>query len=376
MGHLIYHAGTDGKANNGNARGMLQHTQRRKEDSHNHKNEDIDPDKTKYNLDFMHSKYNKRGMNAYEVLQERLENDYQGKRKLRKDQVVIREIITQPSPEMFEGMNMEEKRDTMKKFVKDSIPWFNKEFGEDNVLGMSAHLDETNPHAHVITMPMTDDGRISQTEFFTGPKALQQQHKDYRLHMIDKGWDFEEDNKYEKIDNHKMPVFKANAKQIQGGREQQTEDIRNLSQDTDIRQEAVNLAYEDVHENVLKEEREKLERERKEMEELAEKNKKELNDIEINSNALLNKERQELHNQKMAFMSQVTDTARGYARDKTIKAMDEFIADDLYSDNPKLYKSVINESVQGALRQGNAKGLQEQSKEIKEQVQDDDELEL
>lgn len=372
MAHLIYHAGTAGKATKANARGMTRHTQRRKLKSDKHKNKDIDISKTKYNVDFMKKSHNKNKMSAHDVIEERLKNEYKGKRNLRKDQVVLREVITQPSPEFFEGMGIEEKQEHMKKFVLDAMPWFNDEFGVDNVIGASAHLDETNPHAHFMIMPMTDDGRISQTEFFTGPKALQQQHKTFREHMIQKGWDFEVENKYEPIDNHDLPEFKANAKRIQDARASQTEEVRNMSQDVDVRQEAVNMALQDIHENVLKEEREKLEERERELKKrddaLYEQQKAQSRAHSDNLN--------DLHARKMDFMKSIADVTRGFIGVKSTQALDDFAKDGYIPEKESVIRSVLNDAVKNAIKQGREEQLQQQAREITIQKDTEPDFEL
>ena len=232
---------------------MTRHSQRKTKGISNHSNENIDPSKTKFNIDMTIN-----GKTMEQVAKEKLEKDYKGKRKLRKDQVIGREIITNPTPDHFEGMTMEEKREEMVKFMKDALPWFVEEFGEDNILGGGIHLDEENPHAHFMIMPMTEDGRVSQTEFFKGPKDLARMHKDYRQHMIEKGWDFDLENKYEQIDNVPMKQFKAQAKEIQRRRKEQTDEIRELSQSESIQEQAYLEAYDVVFDVVLKDERERL----------------------------------------------------------------------------------------------------------------------
>lgn len=379
MAHLIFHAGSAGKATKANAGGMLRHTQRKKLKSNNHKNKDIDTTKTKYNIDIMKNEHNKNKMSAHDVLEERLKNDYKGKRKLRKDQVVLREVITQPSPEFFEGMSIDEKREHMQKFMLDAMPWFHKEFGADNVLGASAHLDETNPHAHFMIMPMTKDGRISQTEFFTGPQALQQQHKTFREHMIQKGWDFEVENKYEDIDNHTLPAFKANAKRIQAARASQTEEVRNMSQDADIRQEAVKMALQDVHANVLKEEREKLEKEREKLEERERQLKK-------RDNALFEQQKaqsrahsdnlNDLHARKIDFMKSIADVTRGFVSVKSTQALETLAKNGHIPEKESVIRSVLNDAVKNAIKQGREKELQQQSREVTIQKDTEPDLEL
>lgn len=257
--HLGFHAGTAGKATQKTIQGMIRHTLRKSKKTKNHSNEDINKDNTKYNIDYTINK-----KSTEDLIVDRLENDYKGKRKLRKDQVIIREVITQPSKEYFDGMTMEQKRDEMDRFMRDALPWFMKEFGKKNVVGASAHLDETNPHGHIMVLPMTDDGRVSQTDFFKGPKHLAAQHKSYREHMIARGWDFEKENKYEDVDEVDLPTYKANATKIEKGRKEQTEAIRGLMSDDEIRQEATEAVLNDI----LREEREKMDKEQEAIEKM------------------------------------------------------------------------------------------------------------
>lgn len=271
--HLVYHAGPAGKATRKDAKGLVRHTQRKTKGTKNHSNPDIKPELTKYNIDLLW-----KGMTADDRIEERLENEYKGKRSLRKDHIVLREIITQPTPEYFEGMTIEEKQQHLKKFIDDAMPWFMKEFGKENVVGASGHLDEENPHAHFMIMPMTKDGRVSQTEFFKGPNDLKRQHKSYREHMIAKGWDFDKENKYAvSIDDVPQLKFKKHGKEIQAKRAEQSAAVQELAEnDKEIRQIAVEKAYDDVYHRVLLKERERL----REEEEYLESQKNAFKDIQ------------------------------------------------------------------------------------------------
>lgn len=243
MGSISYHAGKEGKITRNNVKGMSGHTMRNSKDGYkNHSNEEIDTSLTKYNIDWTRDK-----IPLHEMVEDRLENEFKGQRKLRKDAVVIREIIAQPPPELFEGLSMKEKREKAVGFTNDSLVWFAKEFGSKNVLALSLHLDETNPHMHVSVMPMTSDGRISQKDFFKGPKDLKRQHREYREHMVKKGWDIDLENKYENIDGLALPKYKANAKDVEVKRQQQQQMIQELREVVDVRSEALQLAYEDVY---------------------------------------------------------------------------------------------------------------------------------
>jgi hypothetical protein len=69
------------------------------------------------------------------------------------------------------------------------LEWAAREFGRANIVGGSIHLDEASPQLQVIMTPVTDDGRLSQKDFFKGPADLTRQHKTLRQHMISAGYD-------------------------------------------------------------------------------------------------------------------------------------------------------------------------------------------
>lgn len=154
---------------------------------------------------------------------------------MNKKSVVAREIIIQPSGNHFDGLDINQKLEIMERFTNDSLGWMSNEFGEDNILGYSVHMDEVNPHVHIPVIPMTEDGRVSQKDFFKGPGHLRMQHKGYREHMNSLGWDFENENKNEDSKGVKMDVYKANAKAIEKARAELTEAVRMLKNEDELK---------------------------------------------------------------------------------------------------------------------------------------------
>lgn len=244
--YLVFHAGTNGKVKMTEATRVACHTHRKtKEVFQKHGNEDIDKSKTKDNIDFEIVGYE--GLTPDEVMKERLENEYRGKRKLRSDAVVYREVICNPSSEMFANKTIDEQRQLMSDFYDDALPWFQEEFGEKNVIGASAHFDESSPHLHLSVMPMTNDGRMSQKDFFKGPADLKRQHREFRGHMIDNGWDFERENKYAEFHDVPLENYKENAEELELVRmknNKTVDEIKVLSEDKDVQAEAFNLALQ------------------------------------------------------------------------------------------------------------------------------------
>lgn len=247
MATLSFHAGTEGKMSKKNMRGLLNHNLRKTMDKYkNHSNEMIDPARTEQNIDWVRD-----GQELAELVEERLANEYTGKKKLRSDAVILRDVIVQPSPDVFEGLSEDAKRKKAVQFTNDSLAWFADEFGQENVMAASLHLDETNPHTHVMVMPMTGDGRLAQKEFFKGPGDFKRQHREYREHMNARGWDFDLENKYGAVDSHKTPVYKKNAKAIEAQRLEHKAMVDELKSDPDLRKRAEDAVYDDIYATVL-----------------------------------------------------------------------------------------------------------------------------
>lgn len=283
MSHLVYHAGAEGKIKKSDTKGLVRHTFRRTEKVYkNHSNDRINKDLTKHNVDviFYDEKLkaevmkaegafsNSRQKSMVNLIEDKAKYEYRGKRALQKNAVLAREIISNPSRDMFEGLGIEQQKALMLEFTKDACEWMRKEFGERNVLGYSIHLDETHPHTHFVIMPMTEDGRISQKDFFKGPADLKRQHREYRAFMNERGWSFDMENKYEAFDDVPMPVYKANAERLEQMRAEQTEALRNAQKAAESRLNddyINNLAVRMLLDEKEEELREKLKREKEEL---------------------------------------------------------------------------------------------------------------
>ena len=59
------------------------------------------------------------------------------------------------------------------------------------IVGFSVHLDELHPALHAAVVPITEDGRLSQKDFFRGPADLRRQHKELRAVMAEAGYNVE-----------------------------------------------------------------------------------------------------------------------------------------------------------------------------------------
>lgn len=185
---------------------------------HPHSNPNINPGMTKendtlyYDADAGEMKPCTDSNQIKRALEQRLSSV---KAPLRKDAVVLRPLIVQLDPEYYKGL---ENEDGLYDSVNDMMDWVAEQFGKENIIGASLHLDEGNPHVHVLFCPVTEDCRLSQKDWFDKPSSLRNMHTDFRNYMIDKGYD---------IDLERKPVRKRldekdyrDSKQLEQGNEQ------------------------------------------------------------------------------------------------------------------------------------------------------------
>lgn len=171
-----------------------------------HQNPNIDPARTSLNITRVndgHGGFRKLAVAAGEqgkrrppsaeigdYLDTRLETV---KNKLRIDAVVMRPIVLQLDPAWFEEHNPTWRtaglNNQARKHVSAQLTWARREFGHENLVAYSLHLDETNPQLQLLVTPVTSDGRLSQKDFFKGPSDLRRQHKESREALAASGYD-------------------------------------------------------------------------------------------------------------------------------------------------------------------------------------------
>lgn len=126
-----------------------------------HSNEDIDQEKSNLNKEYI-----EHGSYRAEV-NERIERFRESSRKIRKDAVVLVEGVATASPEFFDGKSREE----VMAYFDDVFEFCKSEFGEQNLVHFTVHMDETTPHAHFGFTPIKD-GTLSWKNYFDGRDAL------------------------------------------------------------------------------------------------------------------------------------------------------------------------------------------------------------
>ena len=178
----------------------LMHTARdvdmRNGREHRHSNPNIDRRKTLDNQTFIYDSEAGEYIpcenveNAHSALLRRLETV---KKPLRKDTVVARPLIIQLDPLWYE--DNEDDYEAIAQSYEDMLEWAEGQFGSENLVCVSVHEDEASPHMHLLFTPVTEDGRLSQKDWFPNPEALRKMHRDLREFMAEKGYDIEMDNR-------------------------------------------------------------------------------------------------------------------------------------------------------------------------------------
>lgn len=146
-----------------NLSGMLRHDFR---ETDHHKNKDIDPRKSYQNIELVAShKLTKQDIMRY-VRQQR-----NSSRKVRKDAVIVDEWIISSDKAFFQDMS----REQVKKYFETAVDYFGQQFGRQNIMYGSVHLDETTPHMHMGIVPMTKEHKLSSKQVFNRNKLREVQ---------------------------------------------------------------------------------------------------------------------------------------------------------------------------------------------------------
>jgi len=168
MGFAVYHT-SKGKGSGG---GLGNHIDRIKGKEHTYKN--ADSDRTHLNVEFVK---NYKDVSLPNAIKKRIESGYNGKRKIRTDSVkYLTHVLSGSHKEMTEIFKYKDKAN---QWIQKNYDFACQEFGKDNIVRFSLHLDEKTPHIHVVSVPLTSDGRLSAKEVIGNRKVLEKRQDDY-----------------------------------------------------------------------------------------------------------------------------------------------------------------------------------------------------
>lgn len=103
--------------------------------------------------------------------------------KVRKNGVICVEYVFTASPEWFDQVNEEKK----KEFFNRSVAWIKAKYGEENIVVATVHNDEKTPHLSAFVCPKTKDGRLSAFDFIGSRKKLQEDQDTFAEAVKDLG---------------------------------------------------------------------------------------------------------------------------------------------------------------------------------------------
>lgn len=104
--------------------------------------------------------------------------------KTRANSVLALDTLYTASPEFFQGKTNEEND----RFFRDCLKFHENHFG--HIISAVVHYDETTPHLHVISVPLTKDGRLSARDVI-GNKAKMSKTQDAFFEQVGRGYGLE-----------------------------------------------------------------------------------------------------------------------------------------------------------------------------------------
>lgn len=163
-------------------KGIQSHNQRERE---SRTNSDIDKERSHLNYDLV----NERSIDYNKRVKEIIEPQKTTTRKIRKDAVLVNELLVTSDREFFDKLSPDETR----KFFKDSLTFFQERYGKQNIAYAVVHMDEKTPHLHLGVVPMRD-GRLQSKNVFNRDELFAIQDE-FPKHMRSLGFELERGEK-------------------------------------------------------------------------------------------------------------------------------------------------------------------------------------
>lgn len=104
--------------------------------------------------------------------------------KTRSNSVVALDAIYTASGDFFKGKSNEEND----QFFRDCLEFHQRKFG--HVISAVIHYDETTPHLHILSVPLTHDGRLSAREIVGNRANLSQMQTEF-FEQVGRGYGLE-----------------------------------------------------------------------------------------------------------------------------------------------------------------------------------------
>lgn len=149
----------------------------------NYNNKDIDHTQTYRNYDLINNK----NIDYKKIIDEKIDANYTGNRKIRSDAIRHVDGLITSDEKFFKNLD----EDETDKFFKDSLEFLEKEYGRENIVYATVHLDEKVPHMHFGFAPLTEDGRLSAKDKIGNKKQMTELQDRFNTHVNEKGYEME-----------------------------------------------------------------------------------------------------------------------------------------------------------------------------------------
>lgn len=208
-------------------KGIEIHDQRKKDVSHT--NPDIDRSKSMENYALYESDSFSSGVN------QRIQ-ELNLKKTPRKDAIVMCQALITSDKEFFD----QRPAGQWKQFFVDAFKFVKEQYGAENIISATVHLDEKTPHLHVNFVPVTPDDRLSAKSLLTR-ESLRKLQTDFFYNVgakygLKRGESREEKRKHLSTEEYKQKTRKAHINEISASldREQVLLDERQKKVDEQI----------------------------------------------------------------------------------------------------------------------------------------------
>jgi hypothetical protein len=177
MGFAVLHT-SKGKTSSSSLGG---HIDRKEDQAHTYKN--ADPSKLQANVHFDLGHFT--SLSLEKAVQERIEEGYTSDKAIRKDAVEYIPMVLTGSHEEMMRIFADHKR--AEEWVKANYEFVAKEFGKENMVRFTLHMDEKTPHIHAVVVPITSNGRLSAKEIIGDRKEMSNRQTRYGEAMAEFG---------------------------------------------------------------------------------------------------------------------------------------------------------------------------------------------
>lgn len=205
--------------------------------------------------------------------------------KTRSNSVVALDAIYTASGEFFKGKSNEE----CNQYFRDCLEFHQRKFG--HIISAVIHYDETTPHMHILSVPLTQDGRLSAREIIGNRANLSRMQTEFfervgRGYGLERGMQMDGQEKKKRItaQEHKL-------REVTAEKQKQLEELEAIKHSKQSARERATRAREQAEQQqaenrtlkvVESEIRDNIEREQEKAKQLAEMNQRsrqELKDV-------------------------------------------------------------------------------------------------